>query len=575
MPLTLVVAIGSRDCRRVLASAVASHCHTFHTCASAQAVPVHVDRRRLPPPNHGTCPALPATSAGRFSRTTSRPASTASHIQEWASKTTPILFDLARECAARGDIGRTIALVDYLIRQREEPPNSRLFAPLILCNVDPEHGSPAAVRDYLKQLDEEGLPLDSGICHDVLKVLSIHVDHILRADILNYMRRTWFTLSTEGQHDVAAGLIREGSLEEALQIINNLQQSGECVPDWLGDMATYALLHAGSISGALDMVTNREASSEPGPSSNLGHTMLDVASKLHHYAGTLHGWNAQVRPGRANPSIGTLLEVLATAAQHGDTDLAVQAFCRLGQHAVTFSCREYELLCQAYLSKKPPDLIGALSTASTMAENGITPNQSFTRAFYSVFEHDSQQARQGFELMQELHRKGRKVSLALINTVLESCSTGRDLEQAMLIYQAMHEFEVYGPSDQPRVPFANATTYEILYHLAGQAGQQAHDLMVSLRDEQRALGVSTTPKMLEAMLTCCVSSGDMDHAKELLREAERSGIFPRPDSIEHFVDTLASRRDSFCWDLIRTYSPGGVATKAWEQRVLRVWTENG
>ncbi|KAF2218183.1 hypothetical protein BDZ85DRAFT_208603 [Elsinoe ampelina] len=464
-------------------------------------------------------------------------------MQEWASDPTPNLFDLAREYAARGDIGRTVALVDYLIRQRGEPPNSRLFAPLILCNVDPEHGSPAAVRGYLKQLDEEGLPVDSGICHDVLKVLSIHVDHILRADILDYMRRTWFTLSTEGQQDVAAGLIREGSLEEALQIINNLQQSGERVPNWLDDMATYALLHADNFSGALDVVTSREASREPGSSSNLGDTMLDVASKLHHYVGTLHGWNAQVRPGRANPSIGTLLEVLATAAQHGDTDLAVQAFRCLGQHAVTFSCREYELLCQAYLSKEPPDLIGALSTASTMAENGITPDRSFTRVFYAVFEHDPQNAQHGFELMQELHRNGRKVSLALINTVLESYSSRRDLEQAMSIYQTMHEFEVYGPPNEPRLPFANATTYEILYDLAGHAGQQTHDLMVSLREEQRALGVSTTPKMLEAMLTCCVSSGDMDEAKELLREAEQSGIFPRPDSVEHFVATLASRRD--------------------------------
>lgn len=403
-------------------------------------------------------------------------------------------------------------------------------------------------------------------------MLSIHADHLLRADVLNHMRVSWFALSIEGQYDVAAGLLREGCIESAQEMLNNLRRQGEDIPPWLGDLSVYSLLHAGEIASALDTALDRATGGSVG-STQLVHETLDTASRLHHYAGTLHVWNTQVQPGRANPPTGTYLQVLATAAQHGDSDLAIQAFRRLGQQAVVFTSREYELLCEAYLSNQGPELAGALSTASIMVENGISPNQAFTRPFYTLFRDDPRQAQQAFKLMQELHRKGRTVPLGLINTLLESHAVRQDVEQAVNLYQFMHEFERCGPADEPRVPFADSRTFEILYQLAKFAGRDSNDMVTFLRDEQHALGIPTNEVMLNHLLHGCVNSGGVNSATALLHEAHSSGLKPRLGALHRVVELLARARDDSCWETIRRFSSGEEQSRSWEEDARRMWAE--
>ncbi|PNS20999.1 hypothetical protein CAC42_3336 [Sphaceloma murrayae] len=490
----------------------------------------------------------------------------------WESKSSPELYDMLRSYAEDGKKAMTVALVDYLVRNRGEKPNSRLYSSLILCNVDIDNGSALTVAQLLAEVEDEGLPMDSGMCHDALKVLSVHVDHILRADILEHMRKSWLTLSTEGQYYVAAGLLREGCLEDALQMLSRFRHGAERLPTWLADLTTYTLLDAGEHGGALDAIIDRNATGETIDSAQLAYEALDSASKVHHYAGTLHAWNTQVKPGHTNPSTGTYLQVLATAAKHGDTDLAVQVFRCLGQQAIVFSEREYSLLCQAYLSSQPPDLFGALSTACIMAENNIVATQVFTRPFLIFLRHEPlHTTEKAFEHIQELHRGDRSVPLALINVILESYALGHHVNHAMAVYQSMHQFERYGPPGQPRTPFADAQTFEILYFLARFAARDAHDMMALLREEQRTLGINTTESMVDKLIVACVKCSDPVILKEVLDEARELNMEPKMGTLKRTVEALASVRDEFCWEVIRRYSKGEDMEKSWTEEVRTVW----
>lgn len=85
-------------------------------------------------------------------------------------ESTPTLYELARAAASRGARDEVVAIVEHLVRDRKEAPNLRLYGALILCNVDPDTGAAWRVASLLDEMQKEGLTLDVGLCHDVLKV---------------------------------------------------------------------------------------------------------------------------------------------------------------------------------------------------------------------------------------------------------------------------------------------------------------------------------------------------------------------------------------------------------------------
>ena len=82
----------------------------------------------------------------------------------------PVLYDLLRTCASRGRTTDVDKIVDHLVRERGETPNVRLYSSLILANVNPQHGSPDRASWLVDEMTSSGLAVDSGVCHDVLKV---------------------------------------------------------------------------------------------------------------------------------------------------------------------------------------------------------------------------------------------------------------------------------------------------------------------------------------------------------------------------------------------------------------------
>lgn len=94
-------------------------------------------------------------------------------INRWAileEESTPTLYELARTAGFRGARDEVKRIVEHLVRDRKEAPNLRLYSALILSNVDPETGAAWRVASLLDEMQQEGLTLDVGLCHDVLKV---------------------------------------------------------------------------------------------------------------------------------------------------------------------------------------------------------------------------------------------------------------------------------------------------------------------------------------------------------------------------------------------------------------------
>lgn len=83
---------------------------------------------------------------------------------------TPFLYELLRKSAGKGETAEVQQIVEHLIGEREEQPNLRLYASLILVNVNPRDGAAWRVANLLEEMKNEGLQMDVGVGHDVLKV---------------------------------------------------------------------------------------------------------------------------------------------------------------------------------------------------------------------------------------------------------------------------------------------------------------------------------------------------------------------------------------------------------------------
>ena len=99
--------------------------------------------------------------------------------------------------AIDGDLEWVRYLTQELIYSRSEKPDSRHYHALILANTSIEHGSTGEVKRLLDELDAADVPLDSAICHAVLKVQH-HTLHKLRSNIVTEHdpRRYWPSIRT-------------------------------------------------------------------------------------------------------------------------------------------------------------------------------------------------------------------------------------------------------------------------------------------------------------------------------------------------------------------------------------------
>ncbi|CAK4032649.1 Hypothetical predicted protein [Lecanosticta acicola] len=422
-------------------------------------------------------------------------------------------------------------------------------------------------------MKDEGFQPDNGTCHAVLKVVSVHLDHLLRTDILDYMQRRWYKLSSEGAHDVVAGMLRDGLFEQALHRLDEMTRTGP-VDSWLWDMAVYMLCDAGELEEAFRIMRMRFDTGELQISRNLWYYLLDKGSEARHHDATALVWNSQVNPGFLNPSSGTCLNVLATAARTGDAVMGTEVFTHLSKRGTAFQPVHYELLISTYLSTDPPDLRRAISILTIMPLEKLEPTVMETRALFHYLRDKPELLKEAFTILRELHDGEREIPIAVLNLLIECYVDQKNLAGAMKIYKLIHTFAPEGKG--PQKSYANIDTFNLLLkgcRTAEPPDEQQASFLVS---ELLALRIAPTQLTYDRVILVFLEAGkaalrlaseledrsaaekESAKGKELLdwgfryfAEMQPLDWMPRFGTLELLAVELAKLGDGRAWDVLQ------------------------
>jgi len=463
------------------------------------------------------------------------------------------LHDELRALAAKGLSEKTAALVRHLVRARGQPADLRIFRALILCNVNPE-GSAATVLALLREIDAAGLRLDAPACHDVLRVLAVHPDYLLLTEVLAFMRDSWFELSPEGCHDVAAGLLRSLQFEMALERIDAMVEAGMTIRPWLLDMAIYILTEAEELDEVLRLLAMRAEMAEPIVTACMWNAVLDNAGAALHYDLIAFVWNRRVKYGYLNPSTGICMAVLNAAARHGDAELATDVFRVLGERNAVFTNEHYEMLIEAYANAD--DLRSAFAVLAVMQDVQVPPDANSIRPLVTHMQKSPARPRQAFALLQRTKAESAAAAVpaAAVNACIEGALAHGDLGLAVELYKAMHA--VSGGAD--------TATFNAL--LRGCAAAARKDLAMALVAEMVAARVPPDHLTYDRLVLVCLAAADADDAVRYYAEMRERGFLPRNGTLVALVKALAKAGDSRTEGLLDEIEKMGLSTRA-----LRIW----
>ena len=441
--------------------------------------------------------------------------------------------------------------MNYLLKELGEGPSTKLYSALILaqCRAD---GSVSEVERLLEEMRGEGLEMDGRVAHDVLKVLSVHPDYVLRSEVLDFMRGKWFSLSEGGWHDVTAGLIREGSLEMAMQRVEEMQRSGIRVLGWLYDLLIYSLAEREEMDEVLRLLVQRVESGDTNISGTLFYHLLDVSARVLHYPLASYIWNSRVRTRYLNPSSGICLNTMILAAREADTNLAQDVFDLLARRDTTFESQHYEILIEAYVNAGVPE--NGFYILAAMQQAGVVPTDGTTRrlaAYLSSPKASGSIIQDIFALLQSIRGKGSPVPVAAVNVLIETASNKRDLDLAVDLYKSIPDVCTTttttsggGKGKGKGTGRPNLATYNLMLRLCHRSGRK--DLAMRLAGEMVQGGVVPDALTYDRMMLVClqVSSPSASSASSSSPEVEvevepESAEPPYEDGIRYYREMRA------------------------------------
>lgn len=487
------------------------------------------------------------------------------------NESTPLLYELLRTSARNSKPQEVDVLVDRLVRVRHQPPDSRIYSALILANAHHAEGSVLRVNALLQEMEKENIHMDIGICHDVLTVLAVHPDYILRESILHFMQQRWYKLSDSGRHDLTAALLKEGQLELALTELERLRRERALVPAWLADMAIYTLLEFEEVEEALHLVHARVKDGEMNISNSIWYHLLDTASQARHHAATAYVWKAQVIPGYINPASGICSNVLATACANGDTDLATDAFRVLGQRSTLFTADHYQDLLTTYLTASPPDLRAALSVMTIMAGAYVIPTADTAMPLRDYLTKHPSEIEPALEILTALRQQRRIIPVAAVNAIIEAHVIRGDFDSALLVYKRMHTYEEDPTKDVPHKVLANVETFNILLKGARDTTPVAMQTALFLASESVALGIRPTSVTYDRLILVCIKGERLDLAWQYLDEMAALGWHVRPGTATLLGKALASQRDERAWDVLQRVQMLGPRYAGIRKQIAEAW----
>jgi hypothetical protein len=494
-----------------------------------------------------------------------------------------------RGAAIKGEWGLCRYLATMLVRDRKERPSVQLYNMLILSNVGWQEGTAWRVAELIDDMKEDGLQPDVGTCHAALKALGVHVDHLLRSDILEYMSQRWIQLSEDGYHDVVAGLLREGLFEQAMNRLDVMRSEDMHVQGWLLDMAVYILCEAAEIGDAHRIMRQRVDLADHNISRSLWLFFLDKASDARHHAATTLAWSNQVAQKYINPSSGICLNVMATAAKAADATLATDVFTHLSKRNAAFQPIHYELLISTYLTTDPPDFQRALTVLTIMALEKVEPTINETRSLYMYMRDKPALVPEAISTLRDLHSQGRKIPISALNLIIECYVDQKNVADAFKLYKQIHTFAPI--AEGASKTFANIETFNLLLKGCRVTDPPDGNQASFLVSELLALRIKPTALTYDRLILLFMKAGmhyielgktteDATRANELkirglelldwafrhFSEMQPLGWMPRFGTLEDLSVALAKVGDNRCWDVLQAAEDAGQRIDGWEAK---------
>ncbi|KAF9693144.1 hypothetical protein EKO04_008595 [Ascochyta lentis] len=497
---------------------------------------------------------------------------------------THVLYESLRHEGYQGHFDEVMKICNVLVKDRGQRPDKDMYAAILHSFTSSVDGTAGKVRKVLEEMgfwsdSTERVELDVRGCENVLEALAVHPDYLLRAEVLEYMKERWFTLSDRGHNFVVAGLLRDRLFEQALEMLEDMCTKQVRVEEWLFSEAMWLLLEFGEVDEAFYVLGLKESATGTSTagaaagvklSNALWGAMLDAAAKQHLHDAARLVWTTQVQPGYLKPPTGTCLSVLSLASRNGDVQLATDVFRVLTERETVLNTHHYELLIATYLQANA--LSDALSVILIMTDANLKVDAGTCHPLYWYLRNAPPPAPtthpdgtseattlplHAFTLLQDFEAQGRKVPTAAINCCIAASTALNSLSDALDMYKALHTVSPSGP---------NTETFNLLFRGCSQSGRK--DVAMYLASEMISLNLQPDRITYDRLILVCEQSDHLDDALAYFEEMRSAGLRPRRGTYERLLDRLVERGDERCVGLLRDYRESGeVVSKGAERRV--------
>ncbi|KAL2267622.1 hypothetical protein VTJ83DRAFT_4899 [Remersonia thermophila] len=437
-------------------------------------------------------------------------------------------------------------VVSYLVRRRSRPPDMRLYETMVLVNLDTTTGSASELAGMYKEMRTEGIKPSPAWYHDALRLLAIHPDYLMRTTLLERMKEDGVELTKSGRWNVALGLLRDGQNEMALDCWADMVKDKIMIPPWLAQTFIFVMVLRGFLDEAVDLcaqaleskLIDRTAQFRP-----LWTYLLDEFSRAFHYQGTKYIWDEMVVQAKAlGPSDGVVVNVLNTAARHGDPALATSAIELLASRDIKLGPHHYEPLLESYVHAGR--LADAFRVLGIMRDAGLQPDRASTRAIYLALKEAPERVEEAVRVLGELGPVP-PVSAAAVNVVLEAAAKASegDMARTLDVYKRLCE----GCGAVP-----NEHTFGLLL-----AECQGSEPAVFLLHEMDRYSVRPSHPILDNLIRCFAVDGNLSVALAYI------------DELGQLLSSSSSAADAGLWISQRTLK--AVLRRCYDEKHPDMW----
>ncbi|VUC37900.1 unnamed protein product [Clonostachys rosea] len=308
--------------------------------------------------------------------------------------------------------------------------------------ADPQ-GSASGVHSLFKDMESEGILPTETICKSALVALAVHPDYTLRQQVISIMRDHWFTIDQHANEHILLGLLRDKQYELAYDKLFQMIENKIHVSLWVFDIFIVVFGQQGFLDEMLQLFLRRKhAKGSDAVISNLVYYILDTCSQVFHYQGTIFAWNSAFRTGDLQAPDGVLENVLATAANHGDIDLATEVYGIISSRRKV-QIHHYEALAEAFMNDG--NMASTLAIFNIMHRDGVPLSRGGTRLLFRLLLKDGRLISELEAAVRET-AKENQVPPAIVAVLIEVISHLRGSEAAMELYQDMDSLTGEPPS---------------------------------------------------------------------------------------------------------------------------------